>query len=95
MPYATEPGFYDGKFVKRGGHYAGDTGDNPADSDQADTGEPGSDSNDGQAAHTGQTDQSGVLDSMTKDELLAEAEQRGVEVKSGATKAEIVAALNG
>jgi hypothetical protein len=34
------------------------------------------------------------LDQMTKDELLAEAERRGVEVKSSDTKAEIIAALN-
>jgi len=34
------------------------------------------------------------LDKMTKDELVAEAEKRGVEVKSSDTKAEIIAALN-
>lgn len=33
------------------------------------------------------------LDAMTKDELIAEAERRGVEVKSSETKAEILAAL--
>ena len=33
------------------------------------------------------------LDKMTKDELLAEAEKQGVEVKSSDTKAEILAAL--
>lgn len=35
------------------------------------------------------------LDDMTKAELLAEAERRGVEVKSSATKAEILDALGG
>lgn len=35
------------------------------------------------------------LDDWTKDELLAEAEARGVEVKPSATKQEIVAALRG
>ena len=34
------------------------------------------------------------LDSMTKDELLAEAERRSVEVKSGSTKAEILSAIS-
>ncbi|MCJ8517820.1 hypothetical protein ABID21_000664 [Pseudorhizobium tarimense] len=33
------------------------------------------------------------LDAMTKDELVAEAEKRGLEVKSSDTKAEILAAL--
>lgn len=33
------------------------------------------------------------LDGMTKDELLEEAEARGVEVKTSASKAEILAAL--
>ncbi|MCK5934487.1 MAG: hypothetical protein KAG89_20230 [Fulvimarina manganoxydans] len=33
------------------------------------------------------------LDQMTKDELIAEAERRGVEVQSSDTKAEIMAAL--
>ncbi|SMD10045.1 hypothetical protein SAMN06297251_12729 [Fulvimarina manganoxydans] len=33
------------------------------------------------------------LDEMTKDELIAEAARRGVEVKSSDTKAEIMAAL--
>lgn len=33
------------------------------------------------------------LDKMTKDELVAEAEKRGVEVKASDTKAEILAAL--
>jgi len=33
------------------------------------------------------------LDGMTKDQLIAEAERRGVEVRSSDTKAEIVAAL--
>jgi hypothetical protein len=35
------------------------------------------------------------LDDLTKDELLQEAEDRGVEVKTSATKAEILAALRG
>jgi hypothetical protein len=35
------------------------------------------------------------LDDRTKDELLEEAEARGVEVKTSATKAEILAALRG
>ena len=35
------------------------------------------------------------LDKMTKDELLAEAERRGVEVKPSDTKAEIIKALEG
>jgi hypothetical protein len=35
------------------------------------------------------------LDDLTKDELLEEAEARGVEVKTSATKAEILAALRG
>jgi branched-subunit amino acid aminotransferase/4-amino-4-deoxychorismate lyase len=35
------------------------------------------------------------LDGLTKDELLQEAEDRGVEVKTSATKAEILAALRG
>ncbi|WP_375261850.1 hypothetical protein [Palleronia sp.] len=34
------------------------------------------------------------LDKMSKDELIAEAERRGVEISSGATKAQIVEALN-
>ena len=34
------------------------------------------------------------LDKMTKDELVAEAEKRNVEVKASDTKAEIIAALN-
>jgi hypothetical protein len=34
------------------------------------------------------------LDAMTKDELLAEAAARGIEVPSGATKAEVRAALD-
>ncbi len=38
-------------------------------------------------------DQSVDLDAMTKDELIAEAEKRGVPVKSSDTKAEILAAL--
>ena len=91
-PIASEPGFYDGKFVKRGGHYGGDV------DDAAETGEPGADSNDGQAVHTGQTDQGddqANLEGMSKDELVAEADRRGVELKSGATKAEILAALKG
>ncbi|NDV88797.1 hypothetical protein GTW51_19050 [Aurantimonas aggregata] len=33
------------------------------------------------------------LSAMTKDELVAEAEKRGVEVKAGDTKAEIIKAL--
>ena len=33
------------------------------------------------------------LDAMTKDELIAEAAKRGVEVKSSDTKAEILATL--
>lgn len=33
------------------------------------------------------------LDALTKDELLEVAEERGVEVKTSATKAEILAAL--
>jgi diphthamide biosynthesis methyltransferase len=35
------------------------------------------------------------LDDLTKDELLQEAEDRGVEVKTSASKAEILAALRG
>lgn len=35
------------------------------------------------------------LDGLTKDELLQEAEDRGVEVKTSASKAEILAALRG
>jgi hypothetical protein len=35
------------------------------------------------------------LDDLTKDELLEEAEARGVEVKTSSTKAEILAALRG
>jgi diphthamide biosynthesis methyltransferase len=35
------------------------------------------------------------LDSLTKDELLQEAENRGVEVKTSASKADILAALRG
>src|SRR5687768_5206519 len=35
------------------------------------------------------------LDSMTKDELLAEADRRGVDVNKSSTKAEILDALNG
>ena len=35
------------------------------------------------------------LDGMTKDELLAEAERRGIEIASGSTKAEILTALKG
>jgi hypothetical protein len=33
------------------------------------------------------------LDGLSKDELLAEAERRGIEVPSGATKTEIKAAI--
>jgi hypothetical protein len=44
------------------------------------------------AAAAGQGD---GLDDLTKDELLQEAEDRGVEVKTSATKAEILAALRG
>jgi branched-subunit amino acid aminotransferase/4-amino-4-deoxychorismate lyase len=42
------------------------------------------------AAAAGQGD---GLDGLTKDELLEQAEDRGVEVKTSATKAEILAAL--
>lgn len=35
------------------------------------------------------------LDKMSKDELLAEAERRGVQVKAADTKAEIIKALEG
>lgn len=42
---------------------------------------------------TADTDAGRDLDKMTKDELLAEAERRGVEVKASDTKAEIVKAL--
>ncbi len=35
------------------------------------------------------------LENLTKDELLEEAERRGVEVKTSATKTEIAAALRG
>jgi hypothetical protein len=35
------------------------------------------------------------LDDLTKDELLQEAEDRGIEVKTSATKAEILAVLRG
>lgn len=35
------------------------------------------------------------LGTMTKDELLAEAEKRGVEVKASDTKADILGALKG
>jgi hypothetical protein len=35
------------------------------------------------------------LDGLTKDELLEAAEARGVEVKTSASKAEILAALRG
>lgn len=38
---------------------------------------------------------SGDLAGMTKDELLAEADRRGVEVSASSTKAEITAALEG
>lgn len=34
------------------------------------------------------------LGAMTKDELLAEAAKRGIDIKAGATKAEIVDALS-
>lgn len=34
------------------------------------------------------------LNKMSKDELVAEAEKRGVELKANATKAEIIAALS-
>jgi hypothetical protein len=40
-------------------------------------------------------EQSDGLDDLTKDELLQEAEARGVEVKTSASKAEILAALRG
>lgn len=39
--------------------------------------------------------ESASLDSMTKAELQAEADSRGVEIPSGATKAEILEALGG
>lgn len=51
MPFATKAGFYDGRFVKAGGHYAG--GDDSG--DVVETGQPGHDSNDGEAPQTGQT----------------------------------------
>lgn len=35
------------------------------------------------------------LDELSKDELLEQAEQRGVEVRTSATKAEILTALRG
>ena len=38
-------------------------------------------------------DETDLLDKMTKDELVAEAKKRGVDVKSDGTKAEILAAL--
>ena len=38
---------------------------------------------------------SSSLDGMTKDELFAEADRRGVEVKKSATKAELLEALGG
>jgi hypothetical protein len=39
--------------------------------------------------------QAASLDNMTKDELLQEAEARGVEVKTSASKDEILRALRG
>jgi hypothetical protein len=38
-------------------------------------------------------EQSDGLDGFTKDQLLTEAEQRGVEVKASASKAEVLAAV--
>lgn len=69
---ATEPGYYNGKFLKAGMSY-----DDQAAPEQA------------SVERSVETD----LDSMTKDELIAEAQRRGVEVKSSDTKAEILAAL--
>jgi hypothetical protein len=40
-------------------------------------------------------DQGDGLDSLTKDQLLEEAEARGVEVKTSSTKDEILKALRG
>lgn len=46
-------------------------------------------------AASGSADQGDGLDSLTKDQLLEEAEARGVEVKTSSTKDEILKALRG
>lgn len=71
---ATEPGYYNGKFLKAGTSY-----DDQAAPEQA------------SAENLIDTD----LDKMTKEELIEEAQRRGVDVKPSDTKADILAALKG
>jgi hypothetical protein len=66
----TEPGFYNGRFLKPGMSYA--TSEAKAEPEDTPPGE---------------------LAAMNKDQLLAEAERRGIDVDRNNTKAEIVAAL--
>jgi hypothetical protein len=66
----TEPGFYNGRFLKPGMSYAASEAD---------------------AATSDVTPDD--LTVMTKDQLLAEAERRGIDVDRSMTKAEIIAAL--
>ncbi|MCO5734123.1 hypothetical protein [Rhizobium sp. SSA_523] len=65
----TEPGYYNGKFLKPGMSYV-----------------------EGQGKGAG--DDAVDLASMTKDQLLAEAERRGIDVDRSKTKAEILAVLD-
>lgn len=67
----TEPGYYNGKFLKPGMSYVEGQGKDGGDDDAVD------------------------LASMTKDQLLAEADRRGVDVDRNKTKAEILAVLSG
>lgn len=66
----TEPGYYNGKFLKAGMSY-----------------------DDNGVEHGDADDQSVDLGKLTKDELIAEAQKRGIEVDTSKTKAEIIAAI--
>ena len=76
MGIVTEPGFYNGRFLK-----AGQFADAEKEVVATGVGEPAA------------TNAPVELSAMSKDELVAEAEKRGVEVKAGDTKAEIIKAL--
>ncbi|TFF20814.1 hypothetical protein E3C22_18170 [Jiella endophytica] len=80
MGMVTKPGFYAGKFRKAGQF------DGSGEGSQTVTGDTPPDV-------AGSGDGGADLDAMTKDELIAEAERRGVTVKASDTKAEILAAL--
>ena len=77
MGIVTEPGFYNGKFLK-GGQFSEPQVEDVRTGISVDASDAGSVPD---------------LDKMTKDELVAEAERRGIEVKTSDTKAEIAAVL--